>query len=458
MATVEAAPLGKFRVAPRFSNHFEINKRQSELDFVDVLLNTDIPLYIDPFALSIEEDDLSKECNNLVVGFFQELVDALRAKRFDRAREVLNNLHEPNETRLGQSSGKPQGRGVGYQQARGLYRAFADSKAVETGLLTDLSDCELFIDGIGHDKISDVTTNIIRRKLVEFTKEQCRQWDVPMQVKPTGPWWDQDRKVWRSTYDYLPVYRGRPLILVRKRSVRYSMAIDDREFYNMRVVEFIREEFNRAECLNPNSSLFKLLKAGKRVTKKDVAEAFPKFKDFLRQVAEKFPDVLEKYKRNAKCEATSGKGKPTDFGIYELEKQTAHNQGFILYEEIHLHFNNVGGDNFGSVGQGNRVVIKDVKVYKLGVDASQTIGPETKELLKQAFDAIEAAQGGNGDKDEAKENLQKLTDKLEGDKEPGRISRFVIRLSQVVPAAAAILKGGQDIVNLLSHLPNPFGG
>ena len=237
MATVEAAPIGKFRVAPRFSNHFKINRLQSELDFVDVLLNTDIPLYIDPFALSVEEDDWSKACNDLVVGFFQELVDALRAKRFDRAREILNNLHEPNETRLGQSSGKPQGRGVGDKQSRGLYKAFANSKAVETGLLTDLSDCELFIEGIGHDKISDITTNIIRCKLIEFTEEQCRQWDVPMQLRPTGPWWDQGRKDWRSTYKYLPVYRGEPVILVPKRSVRYAMAIDDREFYDMRVIE-----------------------------------------------------------------------------------------------------------------------------------------------------------------------------------------------------------------------------
>ena len=76
MPTVEAAK--KPRVAFRFSNHFGISKKQSELDFVDVLVNTDIRLYIDPFALSVEEDGFSKECNDLVVGFFQDLVDSMR--------------------------------------------------------------------------------------------------------------------------------------------------------------------------------------------------------------------------------------------------------------------------------------------------------------------------------------------------------------------------------------------
>src|SRR4051794_38684158 len=121
MATAVAGE--KFKIAYRFSNYFNISKKQSEFDFVDVLIDADIPLYIDPFALSVEEDDWSKECNDLVVGFFQELVDTLRARRLDRAREVLSNLHEPNETRLGQSSGKPQGRGVGHLQAQSLYRA-----------------------------------------------------------------------------------------------------------------------------------------------------------------------------------------------------------------------------------------------------------------------------------------------------------------------------------------------
>ncbi len=50
MATVASAP--HFRIAPRFSNHFSINQPQSALDFVDVLVNTDIQLYIDPFALT----------------------------------------------------------------------------------------------------------------------------------------------------------------------------------------------------------------------------------------------------------------------------------------------------------------------------------------------------------------------------------------------------------------------
>lgn len=457
MPDATASPCSGRPVALRFSNYFGLKKRQSELDFVDILLDTDIPLYIDPFALSVEDDDWSRECSDLVTSFFQDLVDALYAKKLLRAREILNNLHEPNETRLGQSSGKPQGRGIGYTQANSLYHAFSESKAVETGILTDLSDCELFIDGIGHDKISDITTNIIRRKLVEFTEEQCRKWGIPTESKPYGASWDPSLKDWRCGSGSLPVYNGYPLILVPKRSVRYAMAIDDRDFYDMRVVEFIRQDFNRAECLNPHSALFKLLRTGKRVTKKEVSEFFPKSKDFLRQFSEQFPEILEEYKRSAEQSSRSGKGKPSDGEIYDLAKRTAHSQDRILIEELHVSVNNVGGDNFGSVGDGNHVFIQDVKVLKSGIDASQHLGAETKELLKLAIDAIEDAKVDDKDKQDAKEDLQKLSDELQGEKKPGRISRLITRLGEIVPPAAAILKGGQEIAGILSQIPQAFG-
>ena len=73
-------------VAYRFSNIYKLNRLQSDLDFVDVLVDTDIPLFIDPFAFKIGPDDWSVECNDLVVGFFEELINAMRSGQQDRAR------------------------------------------------------------------------------------------------------------------------------------------------------------------------------------------------------------------------------------------------------------------------------------------------------------------------------------------------------------------------------------
>ena len=149
------------------------NKIQAELDFVDIELNGDTPLYVDPFALSIRKDDWSMRCTRHIVSFFQSALSAIHRDDEQLAHSILSNLAEPNETRLGKSEGQPRGRGVSGKQRLDLYEALADSEAAKTGVLSEIAEFNLFIEGIGPDKISDITTNIIRGLLIEYTQSQC---------------------------------------------------------------------------------------------------------------------------------------------------------------------------------------------------------------------------------------------------------------------------------------------
>jgi hypothetical protein len=157
----------------QFSEVFNIGKSQPELDFVDVLVDTDIPLFIDPYAISKRNDVWSIECHNTIVSFFQKVIDTIRQGQDEVALRLLRGLGETNDTRLGLSQGKPQGKGVSGQQASYIYESLRKSSAIRTGLITELSDCELMVDGIARDKISDITTKIIKRKLIEYTRDQC---------------------------------------------------------------------------------------------------------------------------------------------------------------------------------------------------------------------------------------------------------------------------------------------
>ncbi|MEO6970993.1 MAG: hypothetical protein ABI217_08880 [Chthoniobacterales bacterium] len=206
------------------SECYQLGKSQSELDFVDLEVGVDNFLFIDPFAISQRPDPWSQDAHQIIVDFFQRIVTLIRANDRVRALEALSHLREPNETRLGYSRGRSQGAGIGNIQADDLLNALSRSSAVQTGSLTSLEECELMIEGIGRDKISDLTTNIIRRKLAIYTKEQCELHSIATSTLPLPPYYDAHEHQWRSEYFDLPIADGRPLVLVPKLIARYTFS------------------------------------------------------------------------------------------------------------------------------------------------------------------------------------------------------------------------------------------
>jgi hypothetical protein len=285
----------------RFSDHFRLNKPQSQLDFVDIPLETDIELYVDPYALHISPVDWLRVCGDLVVNYFQLLLTALKEQDREKAMMLLSNLREPNETRLGQSKSSPQGRGWGHKQALQLYQTLSKSKAVGSGRLKDLGDFEMLMPGIGSDKISDLTINVIRGELVAYTQEQCDLHDVPMENVPAGTYWNPEDERWEAHYADLPTYEGRGLILVPKVAVRRKLVADYMEFYTHHVLPFLEAEHIRA-----GDSLVHLLKNGEpKVYKEDLKAKYKVSKEFLYSFTEKNGRVLDKYKDSLPAKAAN---------------------------------------------------------------------------------------------------------------------------------------------------------
>ncbi len=276
-----------------FTKVFGIKKAQAEVDFVDIPLDTDIRLFIDPYAISQRRDQWSQDCYDLISYFFHLIVESIRSKNLDKARELLLHLQEPNETHLGFSSNRPQGAGIGRHQADQLFKAISESSAVKTGFISSLEECELMIDGISVDKISDLTTNVIRKKLAEYSFEQCKLHSVPTQQVALAPHFSKDDNAWVSEYYSLPVYKKKPILLVPKFIARYSLDYDSGDYYNNYVINFLQ-----AENLTARSSLVRALKNGKNVVyKKDLKHNYPFSKEFLFRFSKTNPEVLKKYRK-----------------------------------------------------------------------------------------------------------------------------------------------------------------
>jgi hypothetical protein len=430
----------------RFSKHFHLRKRQAELPFVDVFVDGDVPLFVDPYAFKVGTDEWSIECNNLVVDFFENVLEAIRAPDDFRAAQLLYHLHEPNSTRLGFSEGRPQGRGIGGGQAADVFNRLKKSRAAKTGILRDLSDCELLIPGISNDKISDMTINVIRDKLIKFTEEQCRIFNVPTQQVQAGPVWDPEIGQWKNGYANLPVYRGRPILLVPKMAVRYQLAVDHQEYYSKFVLDYLQQE-----NLNSNSSLVQVLKNGRRrVTKKSLEELFPRSKEFLLKFSEDHPEVLRKYKSHISSKNATLTDRELDLILRQGEAvngvtiNIVHSGGKIVQNKNVVHGDNVGG----AVG-GGKVNARKITAYKKTVQKSH-LPKEVKDVLLKARQALEDLSLALTDQNDAADALANLTSELEQEqKNPGRIRRFFNRIQEIAQPVATVLSSAKTIFDLV---------
>lgn len=292
----------------KINNIFNLNKTQYELDFIDIDIEKDITLFLDPYFLSNRNDRWSINATRTIQSFFKYLIDLLRAGKIEDARTLFNYLHEPNETRLGLSKGKPQGRSVGTENTESIFNNLIHSKAIETGLIEDIEDSAIFVEDIGKDKISDMTTNIIRKHLIEYTQNQCNLWKIPLTNNaPSNFFWDETNRKWDNIHTQRLIINDEPLLLVPKGIVSYYKAYTDQKYHRHFVLNFLQNENLRLRTI--------LVKQIKRkdgriireyVTKKDVVKnGAPPSKKYLREFTAKHPEIFIKFRNEMKNKITS---------------------------------------------------------------------------------------------------------------------------------------------------------
>lgn len=257
----------------KISKKFKLNKSQNELDFVDIDINKDMPLFIDPYRISRLSGPFINEANSIINNFFSYLIELLKAGEYEKAKSIFINLNEVNETCLGYSKNKPRGNGMGPKKSNDFFEAIKRSKAVSLGILDSLEDIKVFVEGINSDRISDMTTNIIRKLLIEYTQNQCSIFNIPLTSGvASGMYWDVNSRNWKQEYTDMLVIKGKRYLLVPKIIVTYGDRITAKDYYNHFVLDYLQNENIRNKTDLVQYRTGKKNKGMPFVTKKDIKE------------------------------------------------------------------------------------------------------------------------------------------------------------------------------------------
>jgi hypothetical protein len=276
----------------KISQRYRLNRTQAYLDFVDVPLHTDIEVFVDPAAIRGLPSAWGTECVSLLQHFFATVLARIRTGHDQEAINLLASLNERNEFHLGYSRRRSRGRALGITSASKVWKALSRSEAAKSGLLRDIEDTCLLIEGIDKDIISDAVCNIIRGPLVRYTQDMCAYYNIPLVPDvDSGPLWNPEEEKWEHQLIPLPVPRGK-LVLVPKIIVRHGLYYNADEYYR----HYLLPEMQQDE-LRANTALVEILRDGRRrVTKKSLMEKYGANKLTIQKQTLKYPRVLEEYR------------------------------------------------------------------------------------------------------------------------------------------------------------------
>jgi hypothetical protein len=227
---------------------------QHNVDFLDLYLGVDNLLFLDYNKILLGNTPMHSLMRSDIEAFMKSMFDYLSRQQDGKLSNLLGGLHETNATHLGMSKNKPKGNSVGGELKKEIFKNLKFLRRAFLNGILEIDSIYFGIENIGPDRISDIVTSIIKSRLIEFTRQQCLKHSIPTQRIPINKIFDSTGLIWSTSFVDLPVYEGKPVMLIPKDIVSSYGAISG-TFHS-----FVRYGFNNFFKTSP---AYKALVRGK---------------------------------------------------------------------------------------------------------------------------------------------------------------------------------------------------
>ncbi|MFE3387000.1 hypothetical protein [Streptomyces anulatus] len=237
------------------TEHFSIS---TPVEFVDVHIDRDNRLYVDPSAIRFwarSGDAWASDAYSSICEFFDKFLERMLSsseKQNRSAREMLWQFHEPRETRLGMSAEGFDGSGASEEIGDAIWASLKDNPlcTLRVPILKRLEDIPLFVPGIANDRVSDLTTRLIFRDLERFTSRQMKihpslkasaaEADFQVWEKHSGSWTREKLSLPHAMLE--GDAKPRPLLLVPKIAVHRNLRMSHGKYWEGEILGSIQDD------------------------------------------------------------------------------------------------------------------------------------------------------------------------------------------------------------------------
>lgn len=216
-------------------------KRQPDDDWFDPILDHDTRLFIDPFLVFKTKEGRFATVHQKTVDFFNYVFKIIalsggdeRSSHYKKALDVLL-FPEVREICLGYASNSTKGSGSSFGFSSVMASAIWMSIQAGIKQIDHFEKLSIFNEGIGADRISDMTANILKEEFIAYTQEVCKKYNVPLvERRVRNSSFDFENNVWHAEKVLLPINPETdiPVILVPQRYIRPLPTINPEDFWD----------------------------------------------------------------------------------------------------------------------------------------------------------------------------------------------------------------------------------
>ena len=219
-------------IRPRLVDHFGIPVTQEDIDFAIPFLDEDIPLYLDPFLLWKSPSQQDYALHGTLVNSFNYLGVLANSGNESKAKAMIVDLSECQEAGLGLGKSK-KGLKMSGKVAENVLCLFQQIPQIKHSGFTHLEEVQLLVNGLSKDRISDISCNLLKSFLIDFTQDECKKYNIPMMNFEKIPVYrsnNNDFVLEKIDLPYNPIDES-PIIFVPKRWLRFMPWISFEDYF-----------------------------------------------------------------------------------------------------------------------------------------------------------------------------------------------------------------------------------
>lgn len=260
-------------------------KPQEGLEFLDVDMDKDFILFMDPLLLS---DSYTK----IVSDFINHSFYLYNSGNIAEALKLFDHSHECNAVHLGYSKNKSKGSGVSKEMLLEFF-SYVEGflSGVRDKLLSPIS-FPLFIKSFSKDRMSDLIISLLKKDLLEFSLRQAEIHGIGISSETEKfDYWDIKNHKW-EVYEskFLIDNKGDMLILIPKNMLNFRYQIRPDKYITSIIFASLK---NQTEYKHANGKPF----TNKELRRQKITDVYTKNKEkeYIKDVTKMSFSLFEEY-------------------------------------------------------------------------------------------------------------------------------------------------------------------